>query len=317
MVLGFDLLGWKRPRHPTPSEMAVFRAFLPAGIDGRYESLAQQVTSAPYLSRRWLDARSYAIHVPFTYQHLLIPLYDDIESAQIIGKDRIRGERLSFNLLVRRGGVLGPLTVRFASPQRSRRRWELDESTSLEIRQGGPALPLPPVEVYQDAVKRVHEWLALTLAPYASEHCIGFPGAPEAALDAIEEDQGAALPRAYRDFLLASDGLDIGDLELLGSRDVTLIESQVGGNGKMWRIAELYGSVVHRGGASFDGVLAISAETNATQVIQMPVDDEPRAIAPDFRQLLSDLLKGENPLKLASRRRDPSNPTIVRAAAYG
>ncbi|MGH9426173.1 MAG: hypothetical protein ACRD2L_07715, partial [Terriglobia bacterium] len=208
---------------------AVIRVLL-AGPDENYAKLLRQVEAAPYVERSLQeDETVFRLSVPSTTEDLLIPLDEDLESREIYVVDQNSGANLRFRVVLLRGGFFGFLDGRREDGQRWSYRWTLDYSSLPSSREDSPFLGLPSKarlnEVQSRGQRLLSNWLGDSeLVRTHADRLRFFPPITQKDLDALEERENVRPPGHLLELWNLTDGLDVGSLECLGSKDARVFD---------------------------------------------------------------------------------------------
>lgn len=200
----------------------------------------------------------------------------DFKSEWRAMRDERSGATLEFSVEIVRGGVFHVLRGRtpgYAWP----RRWSVSEhelGRVMPVRLPSFVEGKPCLRVLQPLVGDAPQ-----IAPRLMVGCTD--AADPAALEQLERDQEARLPESYRRFLLATDGLLVGDDVLGGTADVYVV---VLDDDRWWVIASMYGteSVVLPGDGRDGPVLLWPHDARQSH--------QAHELARDFETFLSDSL---------------------------
>ena len=191
-------------------------AILKAADDSRTEPLYQQFAGST-LPIRDTTANGLTVKPGATTEDLLTPLEEDVTSSWVRCHDVATGQPLEFRVKLVRAGFFSSLEGRPVTGTWPR-EWQVDPAALQEAAKG--ALRLPD-RVGPTCLPRLLAWLKLDAATVdASCH----QPAGKDAIDALPAQEGAPLPAELPAFLRITDGLDIGELGILGCRDLYMVD---------------------------------------------------------------------------------------------
>jgi hypothetical protein len=220
-------LTWHKSRTPNGQERSLLRVLL-RGPDERYTKLLRQVETAPYVQRALQQGeRVYRLSVPSTREDLLIRLDEDLESSTLEVTDQSSRTVLAFKVVLLRGGFFGFLEGKRADGQKWSRNWILDRDSLQRAQRDSPFLVLPSLEEQAEAQERglafLSKWLDdAELVESRSSRLRFFRSATTSELEEFRRRENVKAPAPLLELWKVSDGVDLGDLELLGSKDARI-----------------------------------------------------------------------------------------------
>jgi len=233
---------WRRSRKSSSDEYAVIRVLL-AGPSESHAKLLRQVETAPCVERSLQkDETVFRLSVPSTTEDLLIPLDENVESRNIFVVDRKSGAVLGFKVVLLRGGFFGFLEGRREDGQRWSYSWTLDYGSLPTAPEDSPFLGLPSQDRLDEVQSRgqsaFSSWLGDSEIRAHADRLKFFPPITRKDLDALEKRENVRPPRHLLELWNLTNGLDVGDLECLGSKDARVFDGSPQ-LGKLLVIADL------------------------------------------------------------------------------
>lgn len=255
-----DLIAQIRQPGASPSEAALGRLLF-RGPDYRYGLLLRQLLEAERIVRRYPRHHAFLAVVRFVPDELLFRLdLDEVISDALAVRDEISGAELRFRAIVRRGGVLSHIEGTTVGSPVWPKDWRIADRA---IDATGQVLHLPRLEIVRAAEgsqrRALEQWLG---APLPETVRLNAP-ATDPELAAFAEREGVALPHSYRELLLRSNGVALGELEILGT----------GGAYRLDIPAHEHIVIAWVRGEVDDGVLLVDAAGDSDVVTLMAVHD--------------------------------------------
>ena len=264
-------------RRVPDAEFAVAEAAL-AGGGPVGQRLVRQMRETASVWRRTTDDGTYELRISTTDDIRIRDVPSSGWTSPWISLIAMPSARqVELQLVVTEAGIL-EINGRTADGGRWPKTWSTRTDDLATIRSQAPWLDLP-TDVDTDAGRcaaeeTIEAWLgkpAAELGPHA--HLSARPPAIAAAIDALAEAQRFRLPGAYRSLLEAADGIEIGQLVILGTADAYRLDMV--GPARLVIVPP-----------DEDGVLTL-AETG--EVVRVAIDDPSSdgfVIAPDLRAWL-------------------------------
>ncbi len=249
------------------------RALLERPDDHRTELVITQVAEAGRVDRSNPDRSSFEMRLPHTTAGLDVDLPRDFFSGwQAVRVDS--GTRCEFAVEIGRSGIFRCLRGR--TDGEWPRRWSVPDD---ELARLVPAA-LPAFVEGEACLRRLRPLVGDAPQP-GKRLVVGCTDpADDDALARVEAEHGASLPASYRQFLLATDGLLLGDEFLHGTVDAYPVDLE---GARWWVIASIYGveSIV------------VPADGDDGPVLLWPHDasrDQAQELAADFASFLRESL---------------------------
>jgi hypothetical protein len=224
------MLGWLRrlggdarsSRHASGSEVRALRHVL-QGSDPRFALLLDQLRTTPKIRRERPAPDRLLVGPTSTFENLAFVLeVTRISSAWVPVIEVGSGRVLEFRVSVVRSGFLEALQGRTADGAPWPEPWDVAEPAETYTR--APALVLPSVEELLAAQRRARDELAAWLGVALPRSVTLYPPVGEEAIKARAAVLESTFPHGYRHFLSITDGLELGDLRVLGHDDVYVLD---------------------------------------------------------------------------------------------
>ena len=213
-----SLLRWRESRSLSSSEWGVLTALL-SGSDPRLRRTMLQWKMASRFSREFMAPDESEIRIqwratPGNLSHITLA---DTASEPITVCDDISKRQLRFVLKVGSGGSCFPLIGKALDGDKWPLSWSLG-SIHISALESGNYMQLPGVADQTIGIRRLEAWLGKTIDVRGFEPFYEvFAAASHGTIAETERRLGIDIPPAYREFLLASDGLLVGEMYLLGT----------------------------------------------------------------------------------------------------
>jgi hypothetical protein len=205
-------------KRPSEDELMVVAAILKSTEDRRSESFYRQFAESINLERN-ATAEGYAVKPAWTTSDLVVELESNVSSNWVRCHDVSTGQVLEFRVTLRGAGFFGPLEAR-AVRGTWPREWHVDPEELTKATKGSLHLPN---EVGSRCLPKLLAWLKLEAAA-ASRDVTCHEGAGDDDMDDLVTREGFDLPKGIQTFLRITDGLDIGELQVLGTRDLYIVD---------------------------------------------------------------------------------------------
>lgn len=273
------LTGRKRSR-PTEPELAVIRSLLTSS-DPRHGQLVAQLERAPDIERVNPTPDTFRIAPTSTFDDLSFELaVDRIASDWLPVIDLLSGRELQFRVVVGRHGFLRGLEGRTMDGDPWPSAWEPAEASLAASSMA--LLELPSIAEQQRLQDHGRRKLEAWLDGPVPKNAVVTP-------PAFEPDSGptvpvgGVLPRAFREFLSISNGLDAGPARIHGTADLYEIN-----NTSLPLVAVAWDS-----DDTDDFIVGVSVDGRDEGVYRINVhgpEPHPIKIASDFREYLRERL---------------------------
>jgi hypothetical protein len=212
-------------------ERSLLEALLRNGDDPRSALLIEQVRRSQSWSRE-VAGDEFVLTLPYTTEDLFVDLPGDVVGPWAVVHDSRTGKPLRFRVEIARAGIFRCLRGR-SDDMPWPRSWSFSEAELRDL----PPLRLPELRTPEDCLNALRDWLQLNDLPEG----VAVQCWPPASLDdlaRLEAEQGACLPPSYRALLSVTDGLRIGNGDLLGTADLYIVDLD---NRRWWVLATVQG----------------------------------------------------------------------------
>lgn len=214
---------WKRSARASDEEIAVIRAML-FGTDHRLAQLYRQVEQAAWIERVRIKPSVYQMKLVWTADDPQFPLYSSVESRPLVTEDRRSGRALEFRLFIMEGGFFGELQGTALDGLPWPKEFELPTSFT-EMYAGQAYLVLPPAQG-TGSLLRLLEWAGVPMEEFSSSVLVRLrPGASDRDVFELSRMEGVDLSAELVEFFLVSDGLELGTVNILGTKDAYRLDA--------------------------------------------------------------------------------------------
>ena len=204
-------------RRASEDELMVVAAILKSTRDRRSDSFYRQFADSVNLERN-VTPDGYAVKPAWTTSDLIVELEGNVISNWVRCHDVGTGQLLEFRITLRGAGFFGPLEARAVSGTWPT-EWRVDPDELEKAAKG--ALRLPN-DVGSRCLAELLAWLKLEAAGVSSDVTCR-KAAPNHDIDDLVAREGLDEPQDIRAFLRITDGLDIGELQILGTPDLYIV----------------------------------------------------------------------------------------------
>lgn len=205
-------------KRASEDELMVVAAILKSTQDRRSNSFYRQFAESVNLERN-ATADGYAVKPAWTTSDLVVELEGNAVSNWVQCHDVSTGQLLEFRVTLRGAGFFGPLEARAARGTWPR-EWHVDPD---ELEEAAKRALRLPNDVGRRCLPKLLAWLKLE-ADAVSSDVTCHTGARNDDMDDMVAREGPDLPKDIRAFLRITDGLDIGELLVFGTRDLFIVD---------------------------------------------------------------------------------------------
>ena len=216
-----------RVKRVPEAEIAVVESALRGGGPLAH-TLVRQLHEAPAVYRLRGEDGAYELRVSTLLEVNGVPR--DGWRSRPIPIRTASGRDLTTLVVVHEAGIIGiEGSTRDGRPWPD--EWTVTQDVLATIEEGAPWLPLPSDTEVDDqrtrAAGSLEAWLGSVPPPVPLPARLSArPPARESDLGAFAEREGFVLPEAYEALLRSADGVDIGDLSVLGTADAYRLDVQ-------------------------------------------------------------------------------------------